>query len=129
MNYLKEPEHTHGLQTRTGILLVNLGTPEAPTAQALRPYLKEFLSDPRVVEIPRAVWWLILNGIILNTRPKKSAAKYAAIWTPDGSPLKVHTEKQAKLLKGWLGERIATPSRSTTRCATAIRRFPTRWRR
>lgn len=109
MSYLKEPEHTHGQPARTGILLVNLGTPEAPTAQALRPYLKEFLSDPRVVEIPRAVWWLILNGIILNTRPKKSAAKYAAIWTADGSPLKVHTEKQAKLLKGWLGEKVATP--------------------
>ncbi len=109
MSYLKEPEFKHGLPSRTGILLVNLGTPEAPTAAALRPYLEEFLSDPRVVEIPRALWWLILNGIILNTRPKKSAAKYAAIWTADGSPLKVHTEKQAKLLKGWLGEKIATP--------------------
>jgi ferrochelatase len=109
MTYLKEPAYTHGTQARTGIVLVNLGTPEAPTAQALRPYLKQFLSDPRVVEIPRAVWWLILNGIILNTRPKKSAAKYASIWTPDGSPLKVHTEKQAKLLKGWLGEKIASP--------------------
>ena len=109
MRYLKEPDHTHGQPARTGILLINLGTPEAPTAEALRPYLKEFLSDPRVVEIPRAVWWLILNGIILNTRPKKSAEKYASIWTASGSPLKVHTEKQAKLLKGWLGEKIATP--------------------
>ncbi len=109
MAYLPSPPHTHGQPARVGILLVNLGTPEAPTAQALRPYLKQFLSDPRVVEIPRALWWLILNGIVLNTRPKKSAAKYAAIWTPDGSPLKVHTAKQAKLLKGWLGEHIATP--------------------
>ena len=109
MKYLKEPEYTHGQQSKTGILLVNLGTPEAPTPQALRTYLKEFLSDPRVVEIPRAAWWLILNVIILNTRPKKSAEKYAAIWTADGSPLKVHTEKQARLLKGWLGEKIATP--------------------
>lgn len=109
MRYLKEPEHAHGQQARAGILLVNLGTPEAPTGPALRTYLKQFLSDPRVVEIPRAVWWLILNGIILNTRPKKSAAKYAAIWTADGSPLKVHTEKQAKLLKGWLSEKIASP--------------------
>jgi len=109
MTYLKEPDHTHGQTVRTGILLVNLGTPEAPTARALRPYLKEFLSDPRVVEIPRAVWWLILNGVILNTRPKKSAEKYAAIWSADGSPLKVHTEKQAKLLKGWLGGKVATP--------------------
>ncbi len=109
MRYLKEPEFTHGQISRTGILLINLGTPEAPTAAALRPYLKEFLSDPRVVEIPRPIWWLILNGIILNTRPKKSAAKYAAIWTKEGSPLKVHTAKQAKLLKGWLGEQIASP--------------------
>ncbi len=109
MNYSKEPDYTHGQQARTGILLVNLGTPEAPTAKALRPYLKQFLSDPRVVEIPRAVWWLILNGVILNTRPKKSAEKYAAIWTPGGSPLKVHTEKQAKLLKGWLSEKVASP--------------------
>ena len=109
MSYLIEPDHTHGQTARTGILLINLGTPAAPTAQALRPYLKEFLSDPRVVEIPRAVWWLILNGFILNTRPKKSAEKYAAIWTAAGSPLKVHTEKQAKLLKGWLGEKIASP--------------------
>ncbi|MDP1607548.1 MAG: ferrochelatase [Rhodocyclaceae bacterium] len=89
---------------KTAILLVNLGTPEAPTASALRRYLGEFLWDPRVVEIPRPAWWLILNGIILNTRPKKSAAKYAAIWLPEGSPLKVHTERQAKLLKGLLGQ-------------------------
>ena len=109
MSYLNEPEHTHGQPAKTGILLVNLGTPEAPTKTALRPYLKEFLSDPRVVEIPRAVWWFILNGIILNTRPKKSAEKYASIWTAEGSPLKVHTEKQAKLLKGWLSEKIASP--------------------
>ena len=109
MSYLKEPEYVHGQPARIGIPLVNLGTPAAPTARALRPYLKEFLSDPRVVEIPRAVWWLILNGIILNTRPKKAAEKYAAIWTADGSPLKAHTEKQAKLLKGWLGEKIASP--------------------
>ena len=86
------------------VLLVNLGTPEAPSAQALRPYLKQFLSDPRVVEIPRLAWWPILNGIILNTRPKKSAKKYAAIWTKEGSPLKVHTERQTKLLQGLLGE-------------------------
>ena len=109
MSYLKEPEFTHGQPARTGVLLVNLGTPEAPTPQALRPYLREFLSDPRVVEIPRAVWWLILHGIILNTRPKKSAEKYASIWTAEGSPLKVHTEKQAKLLKGWLGQHVASP--------------------
>lgn len=101
-----EPHYSHGSAGKTGILLVNLGTPDAPTAQAVRPYLKEFLSDPRVVEIPRALWWLILNGFILNTRPKKSAEKYAQIWSPEGSPLQVHTERQAKLLLGFLGERI-----------------------
>lgn len=101
--YQPEPVHLHGTPVRTGILYVNLGTPDAPTAPALRRYLKEFLWDPRVVEIPRPVWWLILNGIILNTRPAKSAAKYAAIWEEAGSPLAVHTEKQAKLLRGALG--------------------------
>lgn len=105
MKYLKEPDYRHGTATRPGVLMINLGTPDEPTAPALRRYLKEFLSDPRVVEIPRPLWWLILNGIILNTRPKKSAAKYAAIWMKEGSPLRVHTERQAKLLKGWLGEK------------------------
>ncbi len=107
--YLPEPAYSHGQTARTGILLINLGTPAAPTAQALRPYLKEFLWDRRVVEIPRPIWWLILNGIILNTRPKKSAEKYASIWRPEGSPLKVYTERMAKLLKGYLGERLHQP--------------------
>ena len=102
-----EPAHTHGGAQRTAVILVNLGTPQAPTAAALRTYLKQFLSDPRVVEIPRPIWWLILNGIILNVRPSKSAAKYASIWMEGGSPLKVHTERQAKLLQGLLGERLS----------------------
>lgn len=88
----------------TGVLLINLGTPDAPTPSALRKYLKQFLWDPRVVELPRPLWWLILNGIILNIRPKKSAEKFAKIWMPEGSPLKVHTERQAKLLRGYLGQ-------------------------
>ncbi len=111
MSYLQEPAFKHGSLARTGILLVNLGTPDAPTPSALRSYLKEFLSDPRVVEIPKPLWWMILNGIVLNVRPKKSAKKYASIWTAEGSPLKVHTEKQLKLLRGWLGERIKSPLR------------------
>ena len=90
---------------KTAILLVNLGTPEAPTPAALRRYLAEFLGDRRVVDLPRWLWLPILHGIILNTRPAKSAAKYATIWTPEGSPLKLHTERQAKLLRGLLGER------------------------
>jgi len=102
-----EPAYQHGALAQTGILLVNLGTPDAPTAQALRPYLKQFLSNPRVVEIPQWVWWLILNGIILNTRPKKSAEKYAQIWTAEGSPLKVHTERQTRLLRDILEKRTS----------------------
>ncbi|NML45162.1 ferrochelatase [Ramlibacter sp. G-1-2-2] len=89
----------------TGVLYCNLGTPEAPTAPAVRTYLAEFLSDPRVVEIPRAAWLPLLYGLVLPLRASKSAAKYATIWTPEGSPLKVWTERQAKRLQGWLGER------------------------
>jgi ferrochelatase len=102
--YLPEPAYRHGSPARTAVLLINLGTPAAPTTQAVRSYLREFLSDPRVVELPRPVWWLILNGIILNTRPKRSAEKYASVWTPDGSPLKVHVERQTTLLRGFLGQ-------------------------
>lgn len=82
----------------TAILLVNLGTPEAPTPAALRRYLREFLSDRRVVEIPRAVWWPILYGAILPTRSRQSAAKYAAIWTEQGSPLLTWSRRQAAAL-------------------------------
>ena len=89
---------------RLGVLLVNLGTPDAPTTGAVRRYLKEFLSDPRVVEIPRLVWWPILNGIILNTRPRKSAHAYAQVWTPDGSPLAAITKAQAEALQARLGD-------------------------
>lgn len=88
----------------TAILLCNLGTPEAPTTPALRRYLAEFLSDRRVVEVPRALWWPILHGIILRTRPAKSATKYRTIWTEEGSPLLVWTQKQALMLRGWLGQ-------------------------
>jgi ferrochelatase len=105
MAFLKEPQYTHGKIAKTAIVLINLGTPDAPTTPAVRRYLKEFLSDHRVVEIPRVIWWFILNLIILPFRSSKSAEKYASIWTQDGSPLKVHTEKQALLLQGYLGER------------------------
>lgn len=105
MSFAPEPAFTHGTAARTAVLLVNLGTPDAPDPAAVRRYLAEFLDDPRVVEIPRLLWKPILHGIILRVRPKKSAEKYRAIWTPDGSPLKVWTEKQAKLLQGAIGER------------------------
>ena len=109
MSYQSEPDMVHGSPARTAVLLVNLGTPDAPTPSAVRKYLREFLSDPRVVEIPRALWWPILHGIILRLRPAKSAAKYASIWTEDGSPLALWTAKQATLLKGYLGERGHSP--------------------
>ncbi|MES2129765.1 MAG: ferrochelatase [Pseudomonadota bacterium] len=105
MSFRKEPSFSHGTVRRSAIVLVNLGTPDAPTTRAVRRYLREFLSDPRVVEIPRLVWWFILNLVILPFRSSKSAAKYEMIWTRDGSPLKVHTQKQATLLRGALGER------------------------
>ena len=94
-----EPAFHHGQSPRTAVLLCNLGTPEAPTAPALRRYLAEFLGDHRVVEIPRLIWLAILHGIILRVRPAKSAKKYASIWTDEGSPLKVWTERQAMALQ------------------------------
>jgi protoporphyrin/coproporphyrin ferrochelatase len=105
MPFDREPPYKHGTPARTAVLLVNLGTPEAPEPAAVRRYLKQFLSDPRVVEIPRALWLPILYGVILAVRPRKSAAKYAAIWTEKGSPLKLYSQQQALLLRGYLGER------------------------
>ena len=104
-SFKPEPSFQHGQQPRSAVLFCNLGTPDTPTTKDVRRYLKEFLSDHRVVEIPRLLWWLILNGVILPFRPAKSAAKYASIWTPEGSPLKIWTEKQALLLQGWLAQR------------------------
>lgn len=105
MSFLKEPPFTHGTLSHSAVVLVNLGTPDAPTATAVRRYLKEFLSDPRVVEIPRLIWWCILNLIILPFRSSQSAKKYASIWTAKGSPLKVHTEQQAHALQAALTAR------------------------
>jgi len=94
---------------RAGVLLVNLGTPEAPTPAAVRRYLREFLSDRRVVEIPRLAWWPILTFIVLPIRAPKSAKKYATVWTRDGSPLRVFHDRQVQLLRGYLGEKMKTP--------------------
>jgi protoporphyrin/coproporphyrin ferrochelatase len=98
-------DHPSVQSPRIGILLVNLGTPTAPTAPAVKTYLKQFLSDRRVVEIPALIWQPILRGIILNTRPKKSAAAYAKVWTKDGSPLASFTIAQTKALQAQLGDR------------------------
>lgn len=92
-------DFSHKQSDKLGILLVNLGTPSAPTAKALRTYLAEFLSDPRVVEIPRLLWMCILHGIILRVRPKKSAAAYAEVWTEQGSPLMLHSLDQTQAIR------------------------------
>lgn len=98
------PRATPVSPERVGIIWCNIGTPDAPTPTAVRSYLADFLSDPRIVELPRWLWLPVLHGIVLQTRSRQSARKYARIWTEEGSPLKVWTDKQAKLLQGWLGQ-------------------------
>ncbi|HEX4878432.1 MAG TPA: ferrochelatase [Limnobacter sp.] len=101
-----EAPFRHGTPQKTAVLLVNLGTPDQADTPSLRRYLKQFLSDPRVVEIPKLVWWIILNCIILQIRPRKSAAKYATVWTPDGSPLLAIGKRQvARLSEGFKARR------------------------
>jgi ferrochelatase len=102
--YLGSGEFEHGRPARAGVLLVNLGTPEAPTPRAVRRYLAEFLSDPRVIEMPRALWWLVLHGVILRIRPRRSAHAYAKIWSSEGSPLLVESRRLADALAGRLAE-------------------------
>ncbi|MFT4195956.1 ferrochelatase [Ottowia sp.] len=105
MPFRPEPAVQPGRAGRTGVLLCNLGTPDAPTPAATRRYLAEFLSDRRVVEIPPVVWKPILHGAVLRTRPAQSAARYKSIWLPEGSPLMVWSKRQATMLRGYLGER------------------------
>ena len=99
-------EHPPIAAPAIGVLLVNLGTPDAPTPKAVRRYLKQFLSDRRVVELPALLWQPILRGIILNTRPRKSAHAYAQVWTSEGSPLAAITAAQARGLQARLGEEV-----------------------
>lgn len=104
-----EPAFDHRAEPSIGILFSNLGTPQAPTAGALRPYLREFLSDPRVIELPKLLWWLILNAVVLPFRPAKSAKLYQSVWTPQGSPLLVTTRQQAAALAVELAQRLPVP--------------------
>lgn len=97
----------HQSDAKIGILLANLGTPTEPTSGAVRKYLKEFLWDPRIIELPRALWWFVLNGIILNTRPAKSARAYQEVWTEDGSPLLLISQRQKLKLQQLLDHRMA----------------------
>ncbi|MFK7815627.1 MAG: ferrochelatase, partial [Gammaproteobacteria bacterium] len=101
--------YEHGSESCLGVLITNLGTPEAATTSAVRKYLAEFLWDPRVVEIPRPIWWLILNGIILRTRPSKSAEAYEKVWTDEGSPLLVIGKKQKQALQAKLSQLCSGP--------------------
>jgi ferrochelatase len=101
--YLGQADYRHGSPAAAGVLLVNLGTPEAPTPKAVRTYLAEFLSDPRIIEMPRWIWRLVLHGVVLRVRPARSAKLYEKIWTPAGSPLLTGTEALAEAL----GQRIA----------------------
>ena len=96
--YVGTPQYAHGRPSKVGILLVNLGTPDHPTPAAVRRYLAEFLWDPRVIEMPRALWWLILHGVILRIRPARAAHAYAKVWTPEGSPLMVESRRLADTL-------------------------------
>ena len=100
------PDHPPIPAPKIGVLLINLGTPNAPEPGSVRLYLKEFLSDPRVIEIPQLVWQPILRGIILNTRPKKSAHAYKQVWTEEGSPLAAITKRQARALAGAFGDNV-----------------------
>ncbi|VWX53078.1 ferrochelatase [Novosphingobium sp. 9U] len=102
----RPPDHPRVAFGRVGVLLVNLGTPEDASPAAVRRYLAEFLSDRRVVEIPRAVWRPILHGVILRTRPRKSAHAYAQVWGEDGSPLAAITARQARALREGIGDGV-----------------------
>ena len=115
-SYLGTPDYAHGSQPRLGILLVNLGTPDDPSTAAVRRYLAEFLWDPRVIEMPRPLWWLILHGIILRIRPAKSAHAYQKVWTPAGSPLMVESRARSRT-RSPRGCKVA----SATACASSSR--------
>lgn len=106
--YTGTRDFSHDMPDRTGVLICNLGTPEAPTQAAVRRYLGEFLSDPRVVEIPRLVWKLILHGVILRTRPRHVAKAYAKVWTDEGSPLLAFSRRQQTALKQQLASDLGT---------------------
>jgi ferrochelatase len=111
VKYQNEVGFRHDTPEALGVLLLNLGTPDAATAPAVRRYLAEFLIDPRVVELPRPLWWLILHGVILRLRPRRSAASYRSIWTEQGSPLLAIARSQAAALQERLGESAPGPVR------------------
>lgn len=109
MKYKGNADYKHDTPACTGVLITNLGTPDAPTPAALRKYLAEFLSDPRVIETPKFIWWFILHGIILRLRPRRSAEAYEKVWTDNGSPLLDISIKQADKIQTEISKRIDGP--------------------
>lgn len=107
--YSAKTQFNHRQTPRLGILLANLGTPDAPTPRALRKYLAQFLADPRIVELPRLLWRIILHGVILRLRPARSARLYKKIWTDDGSPLLVYAQRQTEGVRQRLQARVPGP--------------------
>ena len=107
--YLGTENYDHASDNQLGVLLINLGTPDDVTPAAVRRYLAEFLSDPRVIEMPRALWWLILHGFILRVRPRKSAEAYRQVWTDEGSPLLILSRQQRKSLEKMLANSLPVP--------------------
>lgn len=109
MKYKGNPDYKHDTPSCTGVLITNLGTPDAPTPKALRKYLKEFLSDPRVIETPKIIWWFVLHCIILRIRPRRSAEAYEKVWTENGSPLLDISLKQANKIQTEISKQIDGP--------------------
>jgi ferrochelatase len=109
VRYFGQPALARDAALRAGVLLANLGTPDAPTPRALRRYLRQFLLDPRVIELPRPLWWTILHLAVLPTRPRKSAALYRKVWTAEGSPLLVIGRRQQAALAAELGRAAGRP--------------------
>lgn len=118
--YAGDPHYEHGTLGRLGVLLVNLGTPDAPTPAAVRRFLAEFLWDPRVIEVPRWLWWLVLHGVILRIRPAKSAHAYQQIWTPTGSPLLLHSRALAERAQALLGGAMAANAEGSLQASVAL---------
>jgi protoporphyrin/coproporphyrin ferrochelatase len=104
--YKGNPDYKHDSPPCTGVLITNLGTPDEPTTASVRKYLAEFLSDPRVIEVPKFIWWFVLHCIILRTRPQRSAEAYEKVWTDNGSPLLDISIKQARKLQRGLEKRF-----------------------
>ena len=113
MRYINTRNFDHKQADKIGILITNLGTPDEPTPKALKRYLKQFLSDPRVVEVPRVLWWLILNGVILQFRPRRSAKAYATVFTDQGSPLLFNTQAQSDAIAAQLQQQGGVPGQSS----------------